>query len=223
MFAQSEVLRMANLPYISSPGNIDRALNGIKSAAVPDRVSQDFVKTILKIPGGSGDQMTAFLKKLGLANSDGAPSELYRKFRNPASSGAAIAGAIKSAYAPLYVRNEFMHELNDADLLGLVVEETGQAHDSTTVRLTVSCIKHLKAFANFQGGNEPQQAPLVKLEPPRREEPPPAEVERDPKGKVLGFNLGYTINLNLPATSDAAVFDAIFKSLKQHLLRDEDV
>jgi Family of unknown function (DUF5343) len=53
---------MASLPYISSPGNIDKALNGIKSAAVPERVSQDFVKTILKIPSGSGDQMTAFEK-----------------------------------------------------------------------------------------------------------------------------------------------------------------
>jgi hypothetical protein len=41
---------MASLPYITSPGNIDRALNGIKSAAVPERVSQDFVKTILKVP-----------------------------------------------------------------------------------------------------------------------------------------------------------------------------
>jgi hypothetical protein len=103
----------------------------------------------------------------------------------------------------------------------LVVEETGEAHDSNSVKLTVSCIKHLKAFANFQGANEQQQAPLVKLEPPAREGSPPVEPDR--VGKVLGFNLGYTINLNLPATSDAAVFDAIFKSLKQHLLRDDDV
>lgn len=60
---------MANLPYISSPGNIDKALTGIKQAAVPDSVSQDFVKTILKIPSGSGDQMTSFLKKIGLGQS----------------------------------------------------------------------------------------------------------------------------------------------------------
>src|SRR3954454_17145422 len=51
---------------------------------------------------------------------------VYKRFRNPASSGAAIAGAIRFAYAPLYVRNEFMHELNDTELLGVVVEETGQ-------------------------------------------------------------------------------------------------
>jgi hypothetical protein len=54
---------MASLPYVSSPGNIVKALNGIKAAAVPDRVSQDFVKTILKIPGGSGDQIDFILKE----------------------------------------------------------------------------------------------------------------------------------------------------------------
>ena len=78
--------------------------------------------------------MTAFLRKLGLSNPNGTPNELYRKFRNPPSSGAAIATAIRAAYAPLYLRNEFMHELHDTDLLGVVVEETGQAHDSQTVR-----------------------------------------------------------------------------------------
>jgi hypothetical protein len=34
-----------------------------------------------------------------------------------------------------------------------------------------------------------------------------------------GVNLGYTINLHLPATSDIAVFNAIFKSLREHILR----
>jgi hypothetical protein len=210
---------MASLPYITSPGSIDKALNGIKAAAVPERISQDFVKTIQKIPGGSGAQMTSFLKKIGLANSDGTPSDIYRRFRNSASSGAAIAAAIRAGYAPLFVRNEFMHELSDANLLGLVVEETGEAHDSNAVKLTVSCIKHLKAFANFGGGGEQAVVPMVKIEPSPQES---GSMKQDSANKTLGFNLGYTINLNLPATSDAAVFDAIFKSLKQHLLRDED-
>ena len=212
---------MASLPYISSPGNIDKALNGIRSAAVPERVSQDFVKTILKIPSGSGDQMTAFLKKLGLANSDGSPNETYRRFRNPVSSGAAIAAAIKTAYAPLYARNEFMHELTDAELVGLVVEETGLAHDAVPVKLTVNCIKHLKSFAAFGATiDPPSTAALTKSD-----DSPRQESQRPSGGQVrgaMGLNLGYTINLNLPATSDPNVFDAIFKSLKEHLLRNED-
>jgi hypothetical protein len=34
-----------------------------------------------------------------------------------------------------------------------------------------------------------------------------------------GINLSYTINLNLPAATDIGVFNAIFKSLKEHLLQ----
>jgi Family of unknown function (DUF5343) len=207
---------MASLPYISSPGNIDKALNAIKSAAVPSRVSQDFVKTILKIPGGSGDQMTAFLKKLGLTNNDGSPNDVYKKFRNPASSGLAIATAIRNAYAPLYVRNEFMHELKDSELLGLIVEETGEAHDSNPAKLIMSCVKHLKAFAAFDMEETQESNKIVKID-----EPPQAATSRSTE-KSFQFKLGYTINLNLPATSDPAVFDAIFRSLKQHLLREDD-
>lgn len=212
---------MTALPYVVSPGNIDKALNGIKNAAVPERVSQDFVKTILKITGSSGDQMTSFLKKLGLANLDGTPNETYRKFRNPTTSGAAIAAAIKTAYAPLYVRNEFMHELKDNELLGLVVEETGQPHDASSVKLIVSSIKHLKSFANF---NEALSS-IEKMSSPPEEPtrlPAASQTEKGTGGKRLGLNLGYTINLNLPATSDPEVFSAIFSSLKRHLLRDED-
>ena len=55
---------MANLPYVTAPGNVTKALNGIAEAATPDRVSQDFVKEILKIPSGSGNQMTGRLQEL---------------------------------------------------------------------------------------------------------------------------------------------------------------
>lgn len=185
---------MAALPYVTSPGNIDRALSGIKQAAVPERVSQDFVKTILKIPGGSGDQMTSFLKKIGLASPDGTPSDLYKRFRNPPQSGAAIAAVIRHAYAPLYVRNEFMHELPDEALLGLITEETGLAHDSNPVKLIFASIKHLKAFADFKSGTE--VLPSAAKEEPA---PPPSQPSREVQanGQSFGLNLGYTINVRI--------------------------
>jgi hypothetical protein len=212
---------MASLPYVSTPGNILRALEGIKSAAVPERVSQDFVKTILNIPGGSGDQMTSFLKKIGFTAPNGTPTELYRKFRNPSSSRAAVATAIRTAYAPLYQRNEFMHQLSDDKLQGLVVEETGGAADSSAVKFTTSCIKNLKTLASFDAVDEP--TPLAPVPAPQHERQEGSGRQKDNgRGSGLGLNLGYTINLNLPATSDPKVFDAIFKSLKEHLLREDD-
>src|SRR5262245_38499657 len=130
---------MATLPYVTAPGNIDRALKGIKSAATPPTVSQDFVKTILKIPGGSGNQLTSYLRKIGFAGNDGTPTDLYKAFRNPTTEGKAAAEALKIAYKALYVRNEYMHQLGDKELRGLVIEETGEGEDSNVVPLIVSC------------------------------------------------------------------------------------
>ena len=207
---------MANLPYVTAPGNIEKALNGIKTAAVPERVSQDFVKTILQIKGGSGDQMTSFLKKIGFANLDGTPSDLYRRFRNTASTGMAAAQALKIGFGPLYVRNEYMHKLNDEQLRGLILEETGQGNESSAVQLVLTSIKNLKKYADFSQSGEMQITPLAP-----KEEGAFAQVPTLPPRESIGLNLSYTINLNLPATSDIAVFNAIFKSLRENLLTNE--
>lgn len=213
---------MATLPYVTASGNIRRALDGIVSAATPERVTQDFVKTILQIPGGSGDQMTSYLKKIGFAAPDGSPTELYRQFRNQGTRGQAAAAALKKAYEPLYRRNEYMHELPEAKLKGLIIEETGAEEGSSAVSCVMSAIKALKAYADFSGQDSHTNV-IIQSEPQYRE----ANSSEIPEGvksatSGLGLNLSYTINLNLPATSDIAVFNAIFKSLKENLLRDSD-
>lgn len=210
---------MAALPYVTAPGNIDKALRGIKSAATPESVSQDFVKTILNIPGGSGNQITSFLKKIGFANADGTPSEIYRQFRNPSTSGKAAAKALKVGYQPLYARNEYMHQLSDEKLRGLIIEETGQGDDSNVVSLILSSIKAIKKFADWSTDDAPE--PIQKAEISGSIESNTQQPLPSPRGnaEAIGLNLSYTINLNLPATSDVAVFNAIFKSLKENLLR----
>lgn len=209
---------MSALPYVTAPGNVTKALNGIISAATPERVSQDFVKTVLGIPGGSGNQMASYLRKIGLANPDGAPSDLYKQFRNEATRGTAAAAALRQGYVNLFKRNEYAHELPDAKLKGLVIEESGAESESAAVRNVVSCFKHLKAYASFKSAGTPtEQGPKVTKLPVPHDLP---STRHSPNG--VGLNLSYTINLNLPATSDIAVFNAIFQSLKENLLRHDD-
>jgi hypothetical protein len=74
----------------------------------------------------------------------------------------------------------------------------------------------LKNFADFKGEHATEEAdskPVINWPAPASEIPPPSP--------AVGLNLSYTINLNLPATSDQAVFNAIFKSLKEHLISNE--
>jgi hypothetical protein len=208
---------MTSLPYVTATGNVDKALKGIKSAATPETVSQDFVKTILKIRGGSGNQITAYLKKIGFASADGKPTEIYKKFRNSTTEGAAAAAALKTGYAPLYVRNEYMHKLDDNDLKGLIVEVTGVDTGSAVVGLVLACIKQLKKYARWDGEGSEEKSPT---EQPAAIPAVTSTVEAaGARHTGLGLNLGYTINLNLPATSDVAVFNAIFRALKEHLLK----
>jgi hypothetical protein len=52
---------------------------------------------------------------------------------------------------------------------------------------------------------------------------PPAPFERPDSGahrngQEIGMNLSYTINLNLPPSTDPEVFNAIFRALREHLL-----
>ena len=215
---------MAKLPYTTSPGSIEKALKAIQSAATPPTVSQDFVKTILKIPGGSGNQIASYLRKVGFVNPDGSPSDLYKAFRNSATQGDSAAKALREGYKPLYVRNEYMHELSDEKLRGLIIEETGQGDDSSVVGLTMSSIKALKKFAKWHEVKtklDPGNEQVITVESKSKN----GSANGDDLGQIpprrVGLNLSYTINLNLPATSDVAVFNAIFKSLKENLLRGE--
>ncbi len=214
---------MAALPYITAPGNIERALRGIKTAATPERVSQDFVKTILNITGGSGDQITSYLRKIGFANSDGTPTALYGRFRNPATEGQAAAEALKFGYKPLYSRNEYMHKLADDALRGLIIEETGAGDDSVVADRVLTCIKNIKKFATWdKTSSDAGSAASVIPHAASNKTDNSQHRNGETQAQQLKMNLGYTINLNLPATTDAAVFNAIFKSLKEHLLKNSD-
>jgi hypothetical protein len=206
---------MSALPYVTATGNVEKALTGIKAAATPEKVNQDFVKTILKVPGGSGDQINSFLKKIGFVNGDNTPSDIYKRFRNNSSSGAAAFEALRYAYAPLGKRNEYWYMLSDDELRGLILEETGLSDDSSVVSLTLNTIKQIKKFAKFEKEVEPPALPAI--DPPALPTPP-----SPPPSQAIGLNVGYTINLNLPATSDIAVFNAIFKSLRENLIRGDN-
>ena len=205
----------SKLPYLASPGTILTALNKISKAATPERVSKDFVNTKLEIKGGAGAAVVPLLKKIGFVAGDGTPTKLYEQYRNPATSGAAVAAGIKHGYRPLYEVNEFAHDLNDSDLKGLIVQVTGLNEKDSVVKQTFSTFKKLKEKASFDGRLSETGDGESDGEDDR------GDSGGGSSGKPLPINIVYTINLNLPASTNIEVFNAIFKSLKEHLINDE--
>ena len=214
-----------NLPYSTSVGTLENMLEKIKVASVPDRFTQDFVSTKLAMKGGTAASCIPFLKKMGLVASDGTPTELYREFRNPKKSRIAVGKAFKKLYQKLYEMNEYIHDATDQDILGLVVECTGGEKSSTATKCTMTTINALRRISDFDNENEIEKDNEFNenigfssntIQPTLTTIPQIQENVGSRSEKKM--NLSYTINLNLPATKDIEVFNAIFKSLKEHLL-----
>jgi hypothetical protein len=200
----------AKVPYLQAYGNITKALDRIAKASIPPKFNQDFLSTTLDMKGGSARPVIPFLKRAGFIGTDGTPTDLYKQFKNPSARGASAAQGLRNAYKALYGVNEYVHNASEKDLKGLIFQVTGLEEDSKLVPSMVGSFKALKAYADFD-------AELGAADAGDGE----SDESDGGKGAGLGqggLRLGYTINLNLPATTDIAVFNAIFKSLKEHLL-----
>jgi hypothetical protein len=207
-------------PFMNAYGLIPKILSKIKEAKTPGHFTQDFLATTLGFGGGSAKAFISFAKRLGLVGTDGVPTELYAKFRNANHSKGAMAQAIRSGYADLFSRNENAHTLDKKGLEGLVVQATGLDAGSTTLRSIVNSFENLKPLADFSAQPAQTAQPEKDGEEEAEEDEPDekkAATGRQPDG--LGMNLSYIINIVLPKTDDVAVFNAIFKSLRENLLR----
>lgn len=206
------------LPYMNSTGLVSKILDAMKDAKTPDRFSQDYLGTVLGFGSGSARPFIPLAKRLGLLNSDGTPTELYRRFRgSEEDSKAAMAAAIRKGYAPLYKRNEYAHNLDKKRLEGHIREITGMEEGNSVLRAVVGTFEALKKYADFNAS-------------PESKEGDDGDIGRSngegESGGISGggseepspIRFGYTININLPDTNDITVFNAIFKSMKEHLL-----
>ena len=117
--------------------------------------------------------------------------------------------------------NEYVHDADDSEVLGLIVECTGGEKSSTATKYTMATFNMLRKHADFEpfdveDSEDEEVKDSTALRPQAAQQQFPVHLPQSATKKSI--NLSYTINLNLPATKDIEVFNAIFKSLKQHLL-----
>jgi Family of unknown function (DUF5343) len=199
-------------PFINAYGLVPKVLDKIIEAQQPERFTQDFLATKLGFTSGSARPIIPLLKRIGLLSSAGEPTPLYSKFRNEDSRGAAMAQALRVGFREIFERNEYAQDLSKEKLKNLVIEMTGLKSKDTMVASIVGTFGNLKKYARWDAMPAAKEEVNVLT---------PAEIPAEGRQPATngGLNLSYTINLNLPETSDVQVFNAIFRSLKENLLR----
>ena len=205
-----------NLTYSASPGSIKSVLDALIVAERPDRFSNSFLESVLGQKGGGARSVPPILKKMGFLQSDGTPTDLYSKFRSDYGRAEAAYVGMRNAFGDLFRKNEYVYKVSDEQLKDYISEITGLKKNDPVVRLICSSFSAVKEYvpANFVPTTEASEKPI---------DPTPKHDSSgrpdEPTLKTGHLGLAYHINVVLPGSQDQMVYDAIFKSLKRHLLQ----
>jgi hypothetical protein len=201
--------------YTIKTGAIPAYFEAMRGAEAPERFSVKFLQN-LEFTSSNDRLIIGVLKELGFLNADGVPQDRYHEFLDKSQSWTVLAEGIKEAYADLFAVNKEASTLDvDGAFNKLRTLYKGEKKD-TVIRNIAKTFVALCEIADF---SKPREKAKTKEESTKK--PPPAKVIADSGGaekNALSIDaLQYHINIVLPDTRDQSVYDAIFKSLRDHL------
>lgn len=207
-----------SLPYVDAYGKIKDVFLGIKRAAVPPKFNQDFLSGKLGFTSSSYRAMIPLLKRLGFVDQANVPTRQYKDYRDDKKSKSIMANQVKEGYKSLFDSHEYANTLQKSDLVSTLKTVTGAGEDDAMVSKIAGSFLELCKLADFENAQEPSEEE-EKVEEEEAQEKGRKD-SRNESSTVKKLGISYTINLNLPATTEVGVFNAIFKSLKEHILND---
>jgi hypothetical protein len=207
--------------YTVKPGSIPGYFDAIQGAEAPERFSIRFLSD-LGFSSSNDRLLIGILKDVGFLNADGVPQERYFSYLDRDRSPQVLADGIREAFSDLFAVNKEAHKLElDGVYNKLRTLYKGTKKD-TVIKLIARTFVALCEIADF---SKKGSISIVKAEVKQKaEDKKPAvdatkeQMSKGVGGTVIGLDsLQYHINIVLPDTRDQAVYDAIFKSLRDHL------
>lgn len=200
--------------YLTSTKNLGPILTAVQGAQAPKQFSTRFLAT-LGFPSVNDRLVIGVLKALKFLSPEGQPTKRYFEYLDSTQSKRVLAEGIREAYADLFQLNRKAHELSNSEVKNkFKTLSQGQASDSVLDKMA-GTFKALSQHADFSAiapHEEPRQ-------PAKNETIAETLADRKTENREppkLG-GLVYNIQLILPADRDQAVYDALFRSLKEHL------
>lgn len=199
--------------YILPTNRIPDLFGKIRDGQAPER----FTHQLLKDWGFSSTNDRAFvplLKELGFLTVDGKPTHLYHDYRDHSRSKQVMAQALREAYSDIFLIKEHPTSSDKTAVEGKF-KSFHNASDNVA-SLMAKTFFGLLALADLSSKKRPSTIITDTTQTaPEQALPPPSE------GKIWGHTgLHYNIQIHLPATKDVEVYNAIFKSLREHLFNE---
>jgi hypothetical protein len=204
---------MSEIPYTPLPGKMKEYFDKFQEVGTPSKVNREWLKSI-GFASGNDSYIISILKFIQFVDASNTPTDFWKMYKDPTKARGVLAQAIKGGYKELFDTYPDANRKDREALYAFFSSKTGKA--KATVDLMVSTFTNLCQLADFEA-----EAPKLGLEilKPTVPEKPVSYIK---PGKGVISELHINIQLHLPATTDSAVYDNLFKSLRKYLLSEEE-
>jgi hypothetical protein len=203
--------------YLTSFKNVRAILAAIQAAQAPPRFTQKFLET-LGFPNTNDRTFINVLKALGFLTDTGAPTSRYHEYLDQTQSAVVLARGVREAYADLFQINTQAHKMTTNEVKNKMRTLSAGQYTDRVLQQMAGTFTALCQEADFTAMSTSEAIePAVSEEPAVAYDPiaPRPAVQYVPTPRFGG--LVYNINVVLPESRDQGVYDAIFKSLREHL------
>jgi hypothetical protein len=203
--------------YVLPINRIPDLFRRIQDGQAPER----FTHQLLKDWGFSSTNDRPFiplLKALGFLTTDGKPTPRYIDYRDHSRSKRVLGQAIREAYSEIFLIKEHPTSSDQSSIEGKF--KSFHNVSNNVARLMAKTFFGLLPLADLNakttGGPILRTVPSDNVQIELPAESGAAAVEAQ-SGLLDRAGLHYNIQIHLPPTKDVEVYNAIFKSLKEHL------
>jgi len=206
---------VATVPYTPNPASIPRFFQHIQAAGVPAKVTNTYLEGV-GFKSKNDRYLIAVLKAIGFLDNSGSPTERWRSYRDKAKGPGVLAAGIRHAYSDLFETYPDAYRKDDEAIRNFFSSRTDLGE--STLALAVRTFKSLCLNANFEGAElvEETAAEIAELAKPDERPATRAAASGGTRAPVININ----IQLELPATDDASIYEKLFEAMRKNLLTD---
>lgn len=202
--------------YLVTSKNAEAFFNAIQTAKAPEKFTTKFLKD-LDFTSSNDRLFIGVLKGLGFLDDSGVPTERYFAFLDHSQSGRVLAEAIQDAYDELFALNKNAQKLPVDEVKGKFKSLTQGQKSENVIGWMANTFRTLCDLADWSAPAVPAKKKTAP-ETPAEVAPPVGAVQPPLEPLARELELHYNIQIILPESRDQAVYDALFASLRRHLL-----
>lgn len=209
--------------YTLKPGSVPAYFDAMLNAEAPDRFTVRFLES-LEFKSTNDRPFINVLKDLDFIDTDGVPKDRYYEFLDRSQSAKVVAEGVREAFSDLFAVNKEAHKLPNEEVKNkLRTLYKGSKKDGLIGRIA-STFTALCEYADFSSPKamRPTPKPAAATESALSKDDKKPHLDKASEASLSPLSidaLQYHINIVLPESRDQAVYDAIFKSLRDHLGR----